>query len=83
MKRRDFLRASALTTGAIALSQSPAGALRRAVAMNDRIQIGVIGCKGMGWSNVVSLLKMEDVDLVANVTVSYGTTARYATSTSR
>ena len=27
----------------------------------DKIQIGVIGCNGMGWSNVVSMLKREDV----------------------
>ncbi|MFO7258364.1 MAG: Gfo/Idh/MocA family oxidoreductase [Bacteroidota bacterium] len=31
----------------------------------DKINIGVIGCNGMGWSNVSSLLKMNDVDLVA------------------
>ena len=30
----------------------------------DKIQIGVIGCNGMGWSNVNSLLKNAEVDLV-------------------
>lgn len=31
----------------------------------DKLQIGVIGCNGMGWSDTNSLLKMKDVDLVA------------------
>lgn len=31
---------------------------------NDKINIGVIGCKGMGWSNINSLLKNEEVMLV-------------------
>ena len=31
---------------------------------NEKLQIGVIGCNGMGWSNTNSILKMEDIDLV-------------------
>ena len=34
-------------------------------ARNDRLQVGVIGCNGMGWTNIESLLKVEGVDLVA------------------
>ena len=37
----------------------------RYISPNDKLQIGVIGCKGMGWSNTRSMLKMNDVDLVA------------------
>jgi predicted dehydrogenase len=37
---------------------------KRIFSQNDKVQIGVIGCKGMGWSNTHSLLKMEDVDVV-------------------
>jgi predicted dehydrogenase len=35
------------------------------VSANDKINIGVIGCNGMGWSNTNSLLKINEVELVA------------------
>lgn len=38
---------------------------KRIISQNDKVQVGVIGCKGMGWSNAASLLKMDDVDIVA------------------
>ena len=39
-------------------------AANRYISPNEKLQIGVIGCNGMGWSNTNSILKMEDVDLV-------------------
>ncbi|KAA9134156.1 Gfo/Idh/MocA family oxidoreductase [Marinihelvus fidelis] len=57
MQRRDFVK---LGAGAIAL-----GTLGRHVAANDRLQVGVIGCNGMGWANTTSLLKQDDFDVVA------------------
>ena len=63
MKRREFIQKSAIATGG--LSVAPTFNFARPIAKNDRLQIGVIGCNGMGWSNVNSLLKMNDVDLVA------------------
>ena len=63
MKRRKFVKNKvvALAGAAVApayikhlISESP----------NEKIQIGVIGCKGMGWSNTNSLLKIPAVDLV-------------------
>lgn len=38
----------------------------------DKINIGVIGCNGMGWSNVNSLLKIKDVDLIGICDVDKG-----------
>ncbi len=61
MKRRQFLAATTATIGMTGL----VGPLRVARARNDRLQVGVIGCNGMGWSNIESLLKVEGVDLVA------------------
>lgn len=29
----------------------------------DKLRVGVIGCNGMGWSNIRSLMKMDDVEL--------------------
>jgi len=74
MKRRDFVVNSALATGALAL---PFGsALGKSSGKNDKLQIGVIGCNGMGWANTDSLLKMDDVDLVALCDVDRSVTDR-------
>jgi len=53
MQRRQFIRNTALAAGALGLAQP----LRRAIGANDRLQVGVIGCNGMGWANTTSLLK--------------------------
>jgi predicted dehydrogenase len=65
MKRRNFIQKTGLSL-ASGLVMAP-GILRGATrfSQNDKINIAVIGCNGMGWSNVNSLLKMQDVDLVA------------------
>ena len=62
MQRRDFIRHTAIAAGALGLVP---GVLRAAAGANDKLQLGVIGCNGMGWANTESLLKMPDVDLVA------------------
>lgn len=63
MKRRNFIKsAGTLMTSGLLLD---AGILSSAcMSANDKINIGVIGCNGMGWSNVNSLIKMGDVDLI-------------------
>jgi predicted dehydrogenase len=68
MKRRDFAKnASALMAGSILMAPTflEAASRNTRISQNDKLQIGVIGCNGMGWSNTNSLLKMKDVDLVA------------------
>ncbi|TAG74302.1 MAG: gfo/Idh/MocA family oxidoreductase [Runella slithyformis] len=40
-------------------------AQRRRVSANDKLQLGVIGCKGMGWSDLRSHLQLSDVVCVA------------------
>ena len=56
-----------MLAGGMLAGPSLMGATRRNgyISPNDKLQIGVIGCKGMGWSNTNSMLKMDDVDLVA------------------
>lgn len=56
-----------MLAGGLLAGSSALGASRfkRYVSPNDKLQIGVIGCNGMGWSNTRSILKMDDVDLVA------------------
>jgi predicted dehydrogenase len=62
MNRRDFMRRSALALGAGSVMGSAVG---RMAASHDRLQVGVIGVNGMGWSNSESILKSAEVDIVA------------------
>lgn len=62
MKRRTFVKETSVA-GAGLLFSHQAFAKKR-IATNDKLQIGVIGCNGMGWANTNSLLKMADIDLV-------------------
>ena len=39
--------------------------MRKYISPNDRIQIGLIGCKGMGFANLRSMLKLSEVEIVA------------------
>lgn len=63
MKRRKFLQETALAGSAFMLA--PGLAHARSISPNDKLQVGVIGCNGMGWANVRSILNEPDVDLVA------------------
>ena len=65
MKRRNFVKkTSALTAGGLILGPSILKASPKSISQNDKFQIGVIGCNGMGWADTHSMLKMDDVDLV-------------------
>ncbi len=46
--RRDFIRTATLASGALMLPHTSFGVSRPA---SDRIRVGLIGAKGMGWSN--------------------------------
>ena len=62
--RRDLLVGGLAASAAFApLGQ--AFAQRRRLSPNDKVQVGVIGCKGMGWSNLTAMMKGADVVPVA------------------
>ncbi|WP_338872233.1 Gfo/Idh/MocA family oxidoreductase [Spirosoma sp. SC4-14] len=67
--RRHFLRNSALAatgTGLVGLPSVEAIAQqRKKTSPNDRLQLGLIGANGMGWSDLRSHLLMSDVECVA------------------
>ncbi len=68
MKRRQFLKAAALSAGAAAFPTIvPATALGKngAVAANDRIVMGFIGLGGMGTGNLNGFLGKSDAHVVA------------------
>ncbi|MDH3709836.1 MAG: Gfo/Idh/MocA family oxidoreductase [Cyclobacteriaceae bacterium] len=72
MKRRRFIKKASLASSAAVLAGPHIYPVSTKVSPNDKIQLGVIGCNGMGWSNVNSMLKMDDVDLIAICDVDQG-----------
>ncbi|HEY8513060.1 MAG TPA: Gfo/Idh/MocA family oxidoreductase [Cyclobacteriaceae bacterium] len=65
MNRRNFIKGTGAAVAGSILAQTGILSATAGCMLADKINIGVIGCNGMGWSNVSSLLKMNDVDLVA------------------
>ncbi len=71
--RRHFLRTSAgLTAGAGAAlaaakpsTAATAASAKRVVGANDRIRVGLIGCGGMGRTDLEDCLKIEGTECVA------------------
>jgi len=64
ISRRSFARMGAIAAAGITVHSSlradwnPLGA-------NDRIHVGLIGCKNMGWSNLFDFLQSTDVSCMA------------------
>jgi len=69
LNRRNFLNYAATAVGTTALLSAldnPAYALfNKTIGVNDQINIGVIGIKGMGWSDLKAALKVPGVNLIA------------------
>ena len=66
--RRQFVKRSSVGLAGISLASSlPLQALapKRKVWASEKVNFGVIGCKGMGWSDMRSHLLMDDVDCIA------------------
>ena len=64
MKRRNFIKGAGTALAGSMVLGYDIPAARAAIPANDKFNIGVIGCNGMGWSNTNSFLKMTDVDLL-------------------
>ena len=66
--RRKFIRnASAFSLGGMLTTSLPVESiakLRKYVSPNEKINFGVIGCKGMGWSDMRSILKNSEADCI-------------------
>lgn len=67
--RRNFLKSSSAALAglglATALPLDSLAALKKMVSANDKINIAAIGINGMGWTDVRSLLKIPEVNIVA------------------
>lgn len=65
MNRRNFIKGTgSALAGGLLLAPEFVNA-KKIFSANDKINVAVIGCNGMGWSNTKSILKQQDVDLVA------------------
>ncbi len=67
--RRQFVKKGSLLMAGMGAStifpMEVLGAIRKTVSPNDKIQVGLIGCKGMGFSDLSSMLKNSEVEVVA------------------
>lgn len=61
--RRDFLRQSALLGASMAIS--PFMIRAGGIGANDKISVGLIGCKGMGFDDLKAFLKNPEVECIA------------------
>ena len=69
MDRRRFLQQTSFTAlgyGIVAaVPMEVLAALRKKSSPNETIGVGVIGCRGQGWSNLTSMLKMPELQCMA------------------
>lgn len=70
----DHTRRNFVKKGSLALAGSGAAflfpmdllaAMRKKVGPNDTINVGLIGCKGMGFTDLTSILKINEVNVIA------------------
>jgi predicted dehydrogenase len=65
--RRQFIQTASRSTLAGSILLSPLSSLSntRVVGANERIRVGLIGAKGMGWANLDDALKVPGVECAA------------------
>ena len=63
--RRAILAGGLAASAASLTPISGASAQNRRVSANDKVHVGLIGCKGMGWANLTAMMKGTDVVPVA------------------
>ena len=66
--RRNFIQSASTVVGAGLFTSTPLEVIanqRVSVAANEKVRLGVIGCKGMGWSDLRSHLKLSTVECIA------------------
>ena len=62
--RRRFVRDTGLAVGAVMVPGVVRARTAR-IAPSDQVRVGVIGCNGMGFSNLRSILKIPEVSCAA------------------
>lgn len=66
--RRKFIKKSSLALAgsgaAFIFPMELLATLRKRVGPNDTINVGLIGCKGMGFSDLISVLKISETNVI-------------------
>ncbi len=63
-KRRKFIKDTSLGLVALSIPSFGTAFSKKTINKNDDLNIGVIGCNGMGWANTISMLKNDGVTLL-------------------
>lgn len=63
--RRDFIRQAAILGAGISINPFFIKAGNNPVGANDKIRVGLIGCKGMGYSDLQAFLRNPEVECIA------------------
>ena len=67
--RREFIKKAAkMGIGSQFIFNTPLELIannRSKISSNDKINFGVIGCNGMGWNDMSSILKNSETDCIA------------------
>lgn len=76
--RRDFIRQATLLGAGLSMSPFFINATPGSVGANDKIRVGLIGCKGMGFSDLQAFLRIRksSVSHYATSTTKFSTVAR-------
>lgn len=62
--RRKFIQKTALASLGLAAFPMSSFARTTGIAANDKINVGVIGVNGMGWSDLTSFMKIPEINVV-------------------
>jgi len=62
--RRNFLKNSAITAAGLTIAPSLSGTMK-GIPASDRINVGVIGCNGQGFSDLSAFLENPEVECIA------------------
>ncbi|MBN2273114.1 MAG: Gfo/Idh/MocA family oxidoreductase [Bacteroidales bacterium] len=68
VSRRKFIKNSAVAMAGIGATSSfplPMKAAAKKISANEKIIVGLIGCKGMGFSNIKAFLQQPEVECAA------------------
>lgn len=63
--RRNFLRTGSLLAAGTLLPGMSRSNVLHSLSANDRVNVGLIGCRNMGWGNLNDFLKHKNVRCVA------------------
>ena len=61
--RREFVKNTVITSAALGLAPALSGALA-GCAPSDRINVGLIGCNGMGFADLSAFLEHPQVECI-------------------